>query len=335
MPRAMWSGAISFGLVHIPVELYSAEKKHELDLSMVDRRDFSPIGYKRFNKKTGKEVEWDDIVKAYAYEDDQYVVLSDEDLKRANVKATQTIDILSFADAEEIPPTYFEQPYYLAPGKGGDKVYALLRETLRKSGKVGIAQIVIRTRQHLVALMPVDKVIVVNTLRYQSELKPTEELDVPASSLKSAGISAKEIEMATSLVESMTEPWDPTGYRDTYRDDVLALVKKKIKANQTKTITQPDDDGGPPAPGGGAQIIDLMALLKESLGSAGRKPPTGSGSAAGHRNPSGTRAVKKTAPASRSTAVRSASEKLAVKAVKASAPRKAPAEKKTAASRRA
>ena len=226
--RALWKGAISFGLVHIPVELYSAVQAHELDLTMLDRRDFSPVGYKRYNKKTGKDVTWDDIVKGYEYEEDEYVVLSDEDLKRANVEATGTIDIQAFVDAADVPLTYYEQPYYLAPSKGGAKVYALLRETLRKAGKIGIATVVIRTKQHLCALVCIEDKIVLNTLRYEAEIRSAEELKLPPATAKAAGISDKELQMALSLVEGMSEEWKPEQYRDTYKDDVLALVKKKV-----------------------------------------------------------------------------------------------------------
>jgi DNA end-binding protein Ku len=261
--RALWKGAISFGLVHIPVELYSAVQEHELDLTMLDRRDFSPVGYKRYNKKTGKDVTWDDIVKGYEYEEDEYVVLSDEDLKRANVEATGTIDIQAFVDAADVPLTYYEHPYYLAPSKGGAKVYALLRETLRKAGKIGIATVVIRTKQHLCALVCIDDKIVLNTLRYAAEIRSAEELKLPPATAKAAGISDKELQMALSLVEGMSEEWKPEQYHDTYKDDVLALVKKKVKAGQTKTITaaEPEDK-----PAKASNVVDLVALLQDSLG---------------------------------------------------------------------
>ncbi|ELX08057.1 putative DNA repair protein [Janthinobacterium sp. HH01] len=261
--RALWKGAISFGLVHIPVELYSAVQEHELDLTMLDRRDFSPVGYKRYNKHTGKEVGWDDIVKGYEYEDNEYVVLSDEDLKRANVDATQTIDIQAFVDAADVPLTYYEQPYYLAPSRGGAKVYALLRETLRKAGKIGIATVVMRTKQHLCALVCVDDKIVLNTLRYAAEIRSAEELKLPPATMKAAGISDKELQMALSLVEGMSEEWKPERYHDTYKDDVLALVKKKIKAGQTKTITAAEPESRAAKP---SNVVDLVALLQDSLG---------------------------------------------------------------------
>ncbi|MHA4871014.1 non-homologous end joining protein Ku [Duganella sp. PWIR1] len=265
--RALWKGAISFGLVYIPVEMYTAVQEHDLDLTMLDRRDFSPVGYKRYNKKSGKEVTWDDIVKGYEYEDNEYVVLSDEDLKRANVEATQTIDIVAFVEAADVPLTYYETPYYLAPSRGGAKVYALLRETLRKAGKIGIATVVMRTKQHLCALVCVEDKIVLNTLRYASEIRSAEELKLPPATLKAAGISDKELQMALSLVEGMSEDWKPEQYHDTYKEDVMAMIKKKIKAGQTKTITAPEKDSGAPK---ASNVVDLVALLQNSLGKKGK-----------------------------------------------------------------
>lgn len=273
MARSLWKGAISFGLVHIPVEMYTATTEHALDLTMLDRRDFSPVGFKRYNKNNNKEVSWDDIVKGYEYADGEYVVLSEEDLRRANVEATQTIDILAFVDAGQVPLLYYENPYYLAPGKGGDKVYALLRETLRKTGKIGIANVVIRVKQHLAALVCIDDVIVMNTLRYSDEIRSTDDLKIPSSTAKAAAISDKELKMAMALVEGMSEDWKPEQYRDTYREDVLALVEKKIKAKQTKTITMPDKEKAPVSTG---NVIDLVALLQQSLG----KKPAGKSRAA-------------------------------------------------------
>ncbi|MFL6656780.1 MAG: Ku protein [Massilia sp.] len=263
MPRSLWKGAISFGLVHIPVEMYTATTEHSLDLTMLDRRDFSPVGFKRYNKSNNKEVGWDDIVKGYEYSDGEYVVLTEEDLRRANVEATQTIDILAFVDADQVPLIYYEQPYYLAPGKGGDRVYALLRETLCKAGKIGIANVVIRVKQHLAALVCVGDVIVMNTLRYSDEIRATDELKIPPKNGKAAAVSDKELKMAMALVESMSEEWKPDQYHDTYREDVIALVEKKVKAKQTKTLTMPDKEKAPSSKG---NVIDLVALLQQSLG---------------------------------------------------------------------
>ena len=273
MARSLWKGAISFGLVHIPVEMYTATSEKSLDLTMLDKRDFSPIGFKRYNKGNNKEVTWDDIVKGYEYTSGEYVVLSDEDLRSANVEATQTIDILAFVDADQVPLLYYENPYYLAPGKGGDKVYALLRETLRKAGKIGIANVVIRVKQHLAALVCVGDVIVMNTLRYSDEIKPVDDLKIPSASSKSAAISDKELKMAMALVEGMSEEWKPDQYHDTYREDVLALVEKKVKARETKTITMPGKEKAAPS---ASNVIDLVSLLQQSLG----KKPAGKAKAA-------------------------------------------------------
>ncbi len=276
MSRSIWKGAISFGLVHIPVEVMPAGTHKDLDLKMIDRRDFAPIGYRRINKESGEEVEWDDIVKAYEYQDHQYVVLSDEDLRRANVKATQTIDILHFIEAGEIDSTYFAQPYYLKPGKGGEKVYALLLETLRSSRKIGIAQVVMHSRQHLVALIAHDNLIVLNTLRYPDELRPASDLDLPE--LSHVGITDKEINMALALVDDMTAHWNPAHYVDTYRDDVLALVRQKVRARQTHVITGANAEASAEASAEEslrrAEISDLLALLKDSLHASARQGAT-------------------------------------------------------------
>lgn len=263
MPRVLWKGAISFGLVHIPVGLYSAEKRNSFDLTMLDRRTMKPVGFKRYNKETGEDVSWDDIVKGYEYEKERYVVLTEEDFKRANVEATQTVDILNFVDEDDISPMYFETPYYLAPDKRGHKGYALLRETLKQTGKIGIANVVIRTRQYVAALMPVGDVILINTLRYKNELRGTDELEVPSSNLKAVGVNAREIEMAGKLVEGMTTKWNPEEYHDTYHEDLLALIEKRIQAGQTEMITEPsEEEEEKPAKG---EVIDLMALLKRSV----------------------------------------------------------------------
>jgi len=269
MPHSLWNGAISFGLVNIPVVLFSAENRNSFDLTMLDRRNMKPVGVKRYNKGTGKEVGWDDIVKGYEYEKERYVVLTDEDFKRANVEATQTVDIVAFVDAEEIAPTYFETPYYLAPDKRGDKGYALLRETLKATNKIGIASVVIRTRQYLAALIPSRDVIVLNTLRYKNELKSAKDLEVPSGNLKASGVSPREIEMAKKLVEEMTEQWKPERYRDTYHDDLMKLIDKRIKAGKTEVITEAEAEEDQEKPARG-EVIDLMALLKRSVQAKGQ-----------------------------------------------------------------
>lgn len=264
MPRSLWKGSISFGLVNIPVVLYPAENRNHFDLTLLDRRDMKPVGCKRYNKESGKEVAWDQIVKGYEYEKDRYVVLTDEDFRRANVEATQTIDILNFVRAEEIPPTSFETPYYLAPDKRGEKGYALLRETLSKTGKVAVATVVIRTRQYIAALIPWSEMMVLNTLRYANELRPTKDLGIPAKSLKTTGVTSRELEMATKLVEEMSERWKPAQYKDTYHEDLMRLIHKRIKAGKTEVVTGPEEGEAQDKPGR-AKVVDLMALLKRSV----------------------------------------------------------------------
>lgn len=268
MARTLWKGAISFGLVHIPVGLYSAEKRNSFDLTMLDRRSMKPVGFKRYNKETGEDVSWDDIVKGYEYEKDRYVVLTEEDFKRANVEATQTVDILSFVNRDQIGPMYYETPYYLAPDKRGHKGYALLRETLTQTGKIGIANVVIRTRQYVAALIPYKHVILMNTLRYPTELRDTDDLDVPSSDLKEVGVSSREVEMARKLVEGMSASWKPEDYRDTYHEDLLALIEKRVQAGETEVVTEPSpDEEKRPAKG---EVVDLMALLKKSVEEKGK-----------------------------------------------------------------
>lgn len=264
MPRTLWKGAISFGLVHIPVELYSAEQRNSFDLTMLDRRDMKPVGFKRYNKETGEEVSWDQIVKGYEYEKDRYVVLTDEDFLRANVEATQTIDIVSFVKGDAIAPMYFETPYYLAPDRRGEKGYALLRETLKQTHKIGIANVVIRTRQYVAALMPLNELILLNTLRYANEVRAIDELDVPPPRAKSAKVTARETDMAMKLVEEMTEKWNPEDYHDTYRDDLLKLIDRRIKAGKTEVISTHESDEAEKRPGRG-KVVDLVALLKRSV----------------------------------------------------------------------
>ena len=259
MARGLWKGAISFGLVNVPVELHSAKKRSaELDMTMLDKRDLAPVGYKRVNKETGKEVAWGEVVKGYEYKDDKYVVLSDEDFRRANPEAAKTVDILAFVELADIQPQYFETPYYLRPEKRGEKAYALLRDTLHKAGKAGIASVVIRTKQYLAALIAQDELLVLNTLRYADELTDPAELEIPK-----ARVTPKELDMAMRLVDDMADDWHPEKYKDTYRDDLLKRIKEKIKAGETEEITAPDKSE--PRKQKSADVVDLMALLKKSV----------------------------------------------------------------------
>lgn len=257
MPRSLWKGAISFGLVNVPVELHAAQKRSsELDLTMLDRRDLSPVGFKRVNKTSGDEVPWAEVVKGYEYEDGKYVVLGEEDFRRANPEASRTVDIVAFVEMQDVSPQFYETPYYLAPAKRGEKAYALLRETLKKAGKAGIATVVIRTRQYLAALFPQDDILVLNTLRYADELKKPASLEIAP-----AKVTAKELDMALRLVEDMSDEWQPGKFHDTYREDILKRVEAKIKAGETEEIPEPER----PKERKGGEVIDLMSLLKKSI----------------------------------------------------------------------
>jgi len=264
MPRGIWKGHISFGLVNIPVVLHPAETREELDLDLLDKRDFSPIGYLKVNKRTGREVPKEEIVRGFKYRDGKYVVVSDQDLKRASPERTQRVDIRSFTDAREIDPRFYERPYYLEPAPKQGKPYALLREALKRTGKVGIATVVIRTRQHLAALVPLDSVLVLNVLRYADELRDPNTLNLPSGSLKALGTTENELKMAERLIEEMVEPWDPERYKDEYEKELLAYIKKKAERGETELVEEPER---PQRQRG--EIVDIMHLLKQSVEQAG------------------------------------------------------------------
>lgn len=280
MARALWKGSISFGLVNIPVGLYSAEDRDEgISFTQLDRRSMSPIGYRRYNKSTGEEVPWDEIVRGYEYEHGRYVVLGDEDFERANPKASRTVEILDFVDASEIEPVYFDKPYYLAPAGTTSKGYALLRETLRRTGKIGIARVVIRTREYLAAVIARDSVLVLEVLRYPYEIRSPADLDVPPEDLESVGVTEKELKMAERLVGEMVEAWEPAKYRDRYRDDLLARIQEKIKAGETEAAVE-EEAAEEEA---GAEVVDIMSLLKRSVERVGKEKETAEPAAAGDR----------------------------------------------------
>lgn len=287
----MWKGAISFSLVHIPVSLHAAARSQSLDLDMLDSRDFSPVGFRRYNKTTGKEVAWKDIVKAFKHGKSGYVVLTDEDFRRANVKASQTIEIQEFVDAKSVPPYFFDTPYFVVPEAKAGKVYRLLHDVLEKTERIAIATVVMRTRQHVVALLPVGDLIVMNTLRYASELLPA----IDSEGLAAAKPTAKELQMAERLVEGMTEAWKPAKYHDTYNDDLKKRVAEKIRAKQTKQLTAPDPKGAADKTEGTSKVTDLMALLEQSLGT--RK--TGKGKKVASAAPRRSTAARKSTGASR------------------------------------
>jgi DNA end-binding protein Ku len=270
MARAIWKGAISFGLVHIPVALVSATSSHGVDFDWLDSRSMDPVGYKRINKVTGKEVTKEHIVKGVQYEKGRYVVLSEEEIKSAHPLSTQTIDIFSFVDSEQIPLQNIDTPYYLAPDKRGGKVYALLRETLSKTNKVALAHVVLHTRQHLAALMPLESAMVLVMLRWPAEVRSLDTLEL-GSEVTKPELAKGELDMAKRLVQDMSADWKPEDYRDSFEDKIMALVEKKAnegKIEDVETATGEEERKT-------ADIIDLTELLKRSLGgkSTGKTKP--------------------------------------------------------------
>lgn len=262
MAHAIWKGSIAFGLVQIPVSLHAAEQSDELALSLLDRHDLAPVGYERVNKHTGKRVDWKNVVKGYEHAAGEYVVLTDADLEEANVEATHTIDIERFVELDKIEPLYFERPYYLIPDKQGKKAYALLRDTLAQAERAGIAKIVIRTRQHVAALLVRDEALVLVLMRFHDELRESSELELPGSA-KQLGITPKERHMAATLVASLEGEWEPELYRDEYRDDLLALVKERVKRGEVNTV--PKETPKKRAKRSASNVVDLMSLLEQSL----------------------------------------------------------------------
>jgi len=260
--RVLWKGAISFGLVHIPVALHTASAEQGIDFDWLDKRSMDPVGYKRINKRTGKEIDKSNIVKGVAYEEGQYVILSAEEIENAFPRVTQSIEIERFVQADEIPFMYLERPYYVAPINKGQKVYALLREALVKSGKIAIAKVVIQTKQHLAALVPSGPALVLNLLRWGDEVKNTAGLDLPPAGNKA--ITANEMKMATQLIAEMSGHWKPEDFKDEFRQQIMALVQRKVKEGKTEVVTKPADNAS-----AGAEIYDLTELLQRSL--KGRK----------------------------------------------------------------
>lgn len=257
--RAIWTGSLSFGLINIPVRVYSAAEERALNFDMLHKKDLSPIRFARICKADGKEVPYKDIVKGYEYQKGDYVVLLDEDFKQASIKKTKTIDILDFVEENEIDPLYYVKPYFLEPDKGADKAYVLLREALRKSKKVGLAKFVLHNREHLAVIKPFEQVIILNQLRYQEELRKPDELHLPGKETA----SAKEITIALKLIDHLTAHFKPEQYHDTYVEDLKGIIADKLKGKKH-----------PKAKGKTVKITgdkDIMALLKESLETHHRK----------------------------------------------------------------
>lgn len=265
MPRAIWKGAISFGLVHIPVSLVSATSSQGVDFDWLDKRSMDPVGYKRINKATGKEVTKDNIVKGVAYEKGRYVILSEDEIRSAHPKSTQTIEIIAFVASDQIPLQNIDTPYFLAPDKRGGKVYALLRETLKKTRKVALANVVLHTKQHLAALMPLESALVLVMLRWPAEVRGLDELEL-GSDVTKPTLAKGELDMAKRLVEDMSADWKPEEYRDSFQEKIMALVAKKAKAGKIEDVESSEGEEERKS----ADVIDLTELLKRSL--AGKSP---------------------------------------------------------------
>ncbi len=261
MARAIWKGSISFGLVNIPIALYTATRREELKFRLLRKGDLSPVNYKRVAEKDGKEVPWDQIVKGYEYEKGRYVVLKEEDFQRVDLEATQTVDIKDFVDQEEIDPMFFYKPYYLEPQKGGDKAYALLRDALKDTNKVGIAKVVIKTRQYLGGVKAADGALVLELMHFADELADPAKLHVP----KKMEVGKREMNMARSLIDSMTSKWDPEKYKDDYRDALMDVIEEKVEAGGKEIEEKPRKAPKP------TKVIDLVSVLQKSLEETGAK----------------------------------------------------------------
>ena len=261
MARAIWKGSISFGLVNIPIALYPATRREELKFRLLRKSDLSPVNYKRVAEKDGSEVPWDQIVKGYEYGKAKYVVLRDEDFQRVDLEATQTVDIQDFVDQEEIDPMYFYKPYYLEPQKGGDKAYALLRDALKETHKVGIAKVVIKTRQYLAEVKPEDGALVLELMHFADELADPEKLHVP----RKMEAGKREMDMAKSLIGSMTSKWQPEKYKDDYREALMEVIEEKVEAGGKQIEEKPRKAPKP------TKVIDLVSVLQKSLEETGGK----------------------------------------------------------------
>jgi len=280
MPRVIWKGAISFGLVHVPVALYPASQEIGIDFDWLDKRTMDPVGYKRINKRTGKEIDRDDIVKGIKQPDGDYVVLSDEEIKEAYPVSTQTIDIETFVPAGEIPFTYLEKPYYLAPLAKGEKVYALLRDAMKAAKVIGIGRVVMHTKERLSALIPDGDALLLNTIRWADELRPRDEIAFPGEGKGAAQPKEGEMKMAVQLVRDMTGKWNPADYADKFTNAIHALAAQRVKAGKTEKVTPLEDEG---AARTASNVVDLTELLKKSLSSrksAGDAPERASSAAA-------------------------------------------------------
>lgn len=327
--HSIWNGSISFGLVTIPVSLRSAARDHALKFSLLDKRDLSPVGNLHINKRTRKEVAWKEVVKGYQHKKGKYVVLTPEDFSKANVKASQLLEIEDFVDMRQVDPIYFEQPYYIVPTAQGARAYSLLHQVLSRTEKIGIGRVVMHTKQHLVAVVPMGKVLLLEVMRFAHEILPVKELGIKSSA--GSKVTDREVAMAEQLVKGLTSDWEPDKYKDTYHDDLLRLINKKIKRGATEDI-EPYNAPSPDAAGEKGKLLDLMPLLKASLqrgrGAAKDQASTDTDTEAAEVVPLARKRAQKAAPkrpAKRPSAGAKPAARKAVKKSKSSPPRRAAA----------
>ena len=270
MARPIWTGTLSFGLLNVPVSLMSGERSVDLHFRMLDSRSNTPVRYERVNAETGEEVPWKEIVKAFEYAKGSYVVPEPEDIKSAAADGREVVDVKAFVEAETIGPEYFEKPYYLVPGKKAEKGYVLLREVLKRTGRIGIARVVIRTREYLSAVMPRGNALVLMLMRYPQELVDADDYKIPEGAASEYRISPKELQMAEQLIESMSDEWNPADYRDEFRDRLRKVIEKRMKSSGV-VATEPEEDADVPE-NATTNVVDFMALLQKSLASNKRTP---------------------------------------------------------------
>jgi len=315
MPHAIWKGAISFGLVYVPVALYPASEESGIDFDWLDKRTHDPVGYKRINKRTGKEMKSEDIVKGIKQDNGEYVILSEDEIREAYPKSTQTIAIESFVKAGEVSFTQLERPYFTAPVGKGDKVYALLREAMREAGVIGIARVVMHTKERLAALIPDDEALMLNTIRWASELRSREALGLPPAG--KGKLKEGELKMARQLIGDMTSPWKPQDYEDKFSASIHALAAQRVKAGDTEKVTPIETDAVPSA---GSNVVDLTELLRRSLdtrkpaatakkAAAGKAAP-GNGDGKGHAGNGKAKSTPRKSVARRAASTGSAAKKV-------------------------
>ena len=269
MARPIWNGTISFGLLNVPVQLHSGERSLDLHFRMLDSRDNSPVRYERVNSDSGEEVPWKEIVKGFEYSKGNYVVIDEEDIRKAAPESTETVEIEAFCDRDEIDPMYFEKPYYLVPSKKAEKGYVLLREVLAKTNKVGIARVVIRTRQYLAALSPRGDALMLDLMRFPQEIVKADEFELPKGNSKSYRVTPAELNMATQLIEAMTKKWSADDYQDEFRAKLRKIIDEQIARQKGKKVRERTEEAAPAE--ATTNVVDFMELLKRSLDKDGKR----------------------------------------------------------------